>query len=162
MTAKPVLMVHEITDEILDLPLADYLLTFDDGTQDHWQYFEQIQTIPTEKIYFIITNRIGTAGYLNLEQVKQMSLDPMVTVGGHSHNHVRLNSFDTLAEKLAHIKQDTEQCLSWFEANLGQIPNTFCLPYNEDIDGLYAVWLKSKGITKIYASERTACEHILS
>jgi peptidoglycan/xylan/chitin deacetylase (PgdA/CDA1 family) len=162
MTAKPVLMIHTITDAIFNLPLADYLLTFDDGTQDHWQYFKQIQAIPTEKIYFIITNRIGTEGYLSLEHVKQMSLDPMVTVGGHSHNHVRLNSFDTLAEKLAHIKQDTKQCLSWFEANLGQIPNTFCLPYNEDVDELYSAWLRSKGISKIYAGERIVCEHLLS
>jgi hypothetical protein len=162
MTAKPVLMIHEITDAIFDLPLANYLLTFDDGTADHWQYFKQIQAIPTEKIYFIITNRIGTEGYLSLEQVKQMSLDPMTTIGGHSHNHVRLDKFDTLAEKVAYIKQDTEQCLSWFETNLGQIPSAFCLPYNEDVGGLYAAWLRNKGISKIYASERTACEHILS
>jgi len=162
MTAKPVLMIHEITDAIFNLPLADYLLTFDDGTADHWQYFEQIRAIPTEKIYFIITNRIGTAGYLNLEQVKQMSLDPSVAIGGHSHNHVRLNTFNTLAEKIAHIKQDTEQCLSWFETHLGQAPNTFCLPYNEDVGGLYTAWLRNKGISKIYASERTDCEHILS
>jgi peptidoglycan/xylan/chitin deacetylase (PgdA/CDA1 family) len=162
MTAKPVLMIHKITDAILDLPLADYLLTFDDGTADHWQYFEQIKAIPTEKIYFIITNRIGTEGYLSLEQVKQMSLNPAVTIGGHSHNHIRLNTFNTLAEKLVHIKQDTEQCLSWFETNLGQVPDTFCLPYNEDIDGLYAVWLKNRDISKIYAGERTACEHLLS
>ena len=162
MTAKPVLMIHKITDAIFNLPLADYLLTFDDGTQDHWEYFKQVQAIPTEKIYFIITNRIGTEGYLSLEQVKQMSLDPMVAFGGHSHNHVRLNTFNTLAEKLAHIKQDTEQCLSWFETNLGQAPSTFCLPYNEDISGIYTAWLRNKGITSIYASERTACEHILS
>jgi hypothetical protein len=162
MTAKPVLMIHNITDAIFNLPLADYLLTFDDGTQDHWQYFKQVRAVPTEKIYFIITNRIGTAGYLSLEQVKQMSLDPAVTIGGHSHNHVRLNTFNTLAEKLAHIKQDTEQCLSWFNDYLGHAPSVFCLPYNEDIDGLYAVWLKGKGIARIYAGERTACEHLLS
>jgi len=159
---KFVLMIHEITEELFNLPLADYLLTFDDGTQDHWQYFKQIQAIPTEKIYFIITNRIGTDGYLSLEQVKQMSLDPTVAIGGHSHDHIRLNTLNTLAEKLAHIKQDTEQCLSWFEIHLGQAPSTFCLPYNEDIDGIYTAWLRSKGISKIYASERTACEHILS
>ena len=162
MTAKPVLMIHKITDAIFDLPLANYLLTFDDGTQDHWQYFKQIQAIPTEKIYFIITNRIGAEGYLSLEQVKQMSLDPTVTIGGHSHNHIRLNTFNTLAEKIAHIKLDTEQCLSWFEANLGQALDTFCLPYNEDVGGLYTAWLRNKGISKIYASERTDCEHILS
>ena len=159
---KSVLMIHEITKGLFSLPLADYLLTFDDGTQDHWQYFKQVQAVPTEKIYFIITNRIGTAGYLSLEQVKQMSLDPMTTIGGHSHDHIRLNTFDTLVEKLAYIKQDTEQCLFWFETNLGKIPDTFCLPYNEDIDGLYAAWLRNKGITSIYASERTDGEHILS
>jgi peptidoglycan/xylan/chitin deacetylase (PgdA/CDA1 family) len=162
MTAKPVLMIHKITDAILDLPLADYLLTFDDGTADHWQYFEQIKAIPTEKIYFIITNRIGSEGYLTLEQVKQMSLDPVVTIGGHSHDHVRLDRFDTLAEKLAYIKQDTEQCLSWFETNLGQIPSVFCLPYNKDVGELYSAWLRNKGISKIYAGERIVCEHLLS
>ena len=162
MTAKPVLMIHEITDAIFNLPLANYLLTFDDGTIDHWQYFKQVQAVPTEKIYFIITNRIGTEGYISLEQVKQMSLDPMVTVGGHSHNHVRLNTFNTLVEKVAYIKQDTEQMINWFNEHLGYSPTAFCLPYNEDAGGLYAAWLRNKGITSIYASERTACEHILS
>ena len=162
MTAKPVLMIHKITDAIFDLPLANYLLTFDDGTQDHWQYFKQIQAIPTEKIYFIITNRIGAEGYLSLEQVKQMSLDPAVTIGGHSHDHVRLDTFHTLAEKLAYIKQDTESALVWFKEYLGYTPNAFCLPYNEDVGDVYAIWLRSKGIGKIYAGERIVCEHLLS
>jgi hypothetical protein len=162
MTAKPVLMIHQITDAIFNLPLANYLLTFDDGTIDHWQYFKQVQAVPTEKIYFIITNRIGTEGYLSLEQVKQMSLDPMVTVGGHSHNHVRLNTFNTLVEKVAHIKQDTEQCLFWFNLQLGYMPSAFCLPYNEDASGLYAAWIRGKGVSRIYAGERIDCEHLLS
>jgi peptidoglycan/xylan/chitin deacetylase (PgdA/CDA1 family) len=162
MTPKPVLMIHEITEELFNLPLADYLLTFDDGTQDHWEFFPQLQNIPTEKIFFIITGRIGTPGYLTLPQLDYMKSDSFTKIGGHSHNHIRLNTFNTLAEKIAHIKLDTEQCLSWFESNLGQVPNTFCLPYNEDVGGLYAAWLRNKGISKIYASERTACEHILS
>ena len=40
---KPVLMIHEFKKEFLDLPLKDYILTFDDGLYTVYKFFNKIK-----------------------------------------------------------------------------------------------------------------------
>lgn len=58
---KDVLLIHEVTEEILNLPLEDYVLTFDDGLYSFWYYYPIIKRLNTEKYLFITTNMAWNA-----------------------------------------------------------------------------------------------------
>lgn len=180
---KPTLMIHEVQDFYLDLPLEDYILTFDDGLYSQFQYWNHFKKLKTEKIFFISSGIIcnenqsqdfiscvaahkkaqqgNFENYMTVEQIKELQSDTNTIVGGHSHNHIRLNSFSKLFERVEYIKQDTEQMIQWFDKNLEQFPSHFCFPYNEDLDGIYSGLLKKRGITHLYSNERIPIERLL-
>jgi peptidoglycan/xylan/chitin deacetylase (PgdA/CDA1 family) len=151
---KTTLMIHNITDQLFDHPLQDYFLTFDDGTADHYEFWARIKQIPTTKAFFIITGKINTPGYLTLDQVKELMSDPLVTIGGHSHNHKRLSEFNTLAEKIKYIEDDFKQMLLWFKEHLDYVPSAFCYPYNDDCNGIYKALAGKYGFVELYGAER--------
>jgi peptidoglycan/xylan/chitin deacetylase (PgdA/CDA1 family) len=177
---KLALTIHEITKDILKLPLHNYTLTFDDGLYSQYYYFSHFQKIPTKKTYFISSGIIcnnaqslsfpecsiahqkafsgNTEDYMNVEQIKMLMDDPLVTIGGHSHNHTRLSTFPRLVDKIHHIKKDTEMMLEWFNKHLNFQPTSFCFPYNEDLDGMYQSILKQYGFTSFYGRERIPIE----
>jgi peptidoglycan/xylan/chitin deacetylase (PgdA/CDA1 family) len=161
MSSKPVLMIHGIDDSIFDLPLNDYVLTFDDGTHDHYDSFLKFQQINTRKIYFIIANRIGTTGYLTVDEIKDMMKDPQVTIGAHSYNHTNLNSLPKLFDQIFHIQKDTELMIDWFRTTLDFIPTAFCFPYNNNLNGMYDGLVKKYGVTELYGRERIPVETLL-
>jgi len=173
---KPVLMIHEMYDEILTLPLENYILTFDDGLYSQYYYYNKIKHINTEKIFFIssgiicngyqsnifpsceIAHKKAFAGnfedYITIDQIKELMKDPLVTIGGHSHSHTNLSKFNSLSQKTNYIINDTKMMIEWFDTNLQFIPSKFCFPYNEDLNGIYSALVKSAGITKCYGKER--------
>ena len=161
MSSKPVLMIHNIVDSIFKLPLEDYVLTFDDGTHDHYEYFLKFKSINTRKIYFIIADRIGTDGYLTIDEIKEMMKDPQVTIGAHSYNHTNLESLPKLFDQVFHIQKDTELMIDWFNTNLEYRPTVFCFPYNNDLRGMYNAVVKKKGFTELYGHERIPVEKLL-
>jgi len=180
---KKVLMIHECSTKFTHLPLENYVLTFDDGLFSQYVFYQEIKHISTPKIFFISSNIIcqgsqsldypacsaahkkafsgNKEDYMTLEQIKELQLDPWVTIGAHSHDHTRLTQFSSLAEKVKHIQQDTESMIKWFEENLEIRPRAFCFPYNEDLDGLYKGLLKKWGFTDFYGNERTPIEMLL-
>lgn len=180
---KPVLMIHEIRESIFDLPLENYILTFDDGLYSQYYYYPQFKNIPTEKIYFISSNILCTGSqstafptcveahkkaflgnfedYMTVDQVKELAQDPLVSIGGHGHQHTRLNHFSKLTEIIQYISKDTETMIEWFDTNLKTKPTKFCYPYNEDRDGLYPGLLKLFGFTEFYGRERIPVETLL-
>ena len=175
--AKPVLMIHEMNDDILSLPLENYVLTFDDGLYSQYYYYDKIKHINTEKIFFISSGIIcdsiqsqsflhcadahekasngNKEDYMTVAQIKELMQDPMVTIGGHSHSHTDLNSIPKLIDKIKHIVEDTKLMMRWFETTLGFVPTTFCFPHNNNLEGLYKSLLVPYGFTKFYGAERT-------
>lgn len=176
---KPVLMIHEITDRLFDLPLDQYTLTFDDGLYCHYTQFDKFVNIDTDKIYFISTNIISTGqqstgfptcvdahkkamdgnyeDYLSVAQIKEMMTYPGVYIGGHSHEHFDVSHL-TLAHKIEYLKNDTQTMMDWFQHNLNTRPTKFCFPFNNDYHGIYQAILKQYGFTEFYGSERTDVE----
>jgi len=176
-------MMHEIQESYLDLPLEDYILTFDDGLYSQFYYWEHFKSLNTQKIFFISSSIVCTGNqsqefiscvqahekarvgnfenYMTVEQILQLQSDPLTVIGGHSHSHIRLNTFSNLVERVEYIKHDTEQMVKWFDETLAQFPSHFCFPYNEDMDGLYAALLKKRGITNLYGSGRIPIETLL-
>jgi len=51
MTNKKVLMIHEVTENLFNLPLENYILTFDDGLYSQYYHFKHFESIDTEKIF---------------------------------------------------------------------------------------------------------------
>ena len=183
MEQKPVLMIHEVDERLFELPLADYVLTFDDGLYSQYHYFQRINEIDTQKIFFISTNIIcigdqsteyisskhahdkyfetGNAeNFMTLAQIKELMGHPQVIIGGHSHNHTDIRNMK-LVERLTLIRKDTELMVTWFETNLGFRPRHFCFPYNNNSDGLYNAALKEYGIVKCHGRERIPVETLL-
>lgn len=180
MNTKPVLMIHEVSESLFNLPLKDYVLTFDDGLYSQYWYFDRFKSIPTEKIYFISSGIICnspqsaefpscveahkkarngiTEDFMTVTQIKELMQDPLVTIGAHSHNHVELSNISKLPNKVAHIRKDTEQMLNWFKDNLEFRPTAFCYPYNDNLYGIYTGLLKEYGFTSFYGSERIPVE----
>lgn len=174
-------MIHEVRDWMFNLPLENYVLTFDDGLYSQYYYWDKFKEIPTEKIFFIssgivcngqqstefpacnIAHQKAFTGnyedYMSLDQIKELAADPLTYIGGHSHSHTRLTEFNSLVDKVSYIKQDTEKMLDWFKSNLGFTPTKFCFPYNQNLDGLYTGLLKKYGITEFYGSERLKIEN---
>lgn len=179
---KTVLMIHTIRDEFLNCKLKNHILTFDDGLYNHFYYYPKIKKIQTEKIFFISTNIICDGNqsinfikseechkkafigikedFMTLKQIKYLSEEENVFIGGHSHFHKNLKVLSKLSDKINHIKQDTELMLDWFHKNLNLFPKKFCFPYNDDLNGLYSSILKSYGISEFYGKERLAIENI--
>jgi hypothetical protein len=181
---KPVLMIHEIREEFFDLPLENYILTFDDGLFSQYYYYPQFKAIPTEKIYFIssgivcdvkqnmefpachIAHEKAFAGnkedYMTLDQIKELMKDPLVTIGAHGHSHKNLEDFSKVTHRAMHVIADTKLMMQWFKDNLNYLPTAFCFPHNNDIDGMYQPVLKASGFTSFYGKERTAIENVPS
>lgn len=180
---KPVLMIHDVTEEMLKLPLNDYILTFDDGLFSQYHFFPELQKFNTEMVFFISTNIICDSlqsyefpnsreahkkafegckeDFMTLEQIRYLSTQSGVSIGGHSHSHTRLNEFNSLVDKVHYIEEDTKRMIQWFHEHLSLSPTKFCFPYNESLDGMYAGLLKKYGITDFYGRERTPIETLL-
>ena len=150
---KPALMIHRITESIFDLPLERFDLTFDDGTEDHFEYFPRFLAIPTRKIYFITCSWIGQTGFLTVDQLRSMAQHPDVEIGAHSHAHTLLNEYP-LDEKIRIMQADTAAVCEWFLRELGWQPRAFCFPNNNAIYGIYTQIAKQHGFTEFYGSER--------
>jgi len=176
MNSKPVLMIHEIEQEMFDLPLENYILTFDDGLYSQYYYWPAFQKINTEKIYFISSgciaaNRQSTnfpscetahqkaflgnfEDYMTVEQIKELSKDPLVTIGCHGHFHYRLSEMPTLSDKIVYLNKDIEKMIYWFDENFQSVPRVFCYPHNDELYGIYKAMLSRLGFTDFYGKER--------
>lgn len=68
-----------------------FLLTFDDGTADHFDtVFPQLKELGLPGIFFVPTAKLNRPGYLNDTQVREMAAAGQ-TIGFHSHEHRRLD-----------------------------------------------------------------------
>ena len=177
-SSKPYLMIHEIRDWMFEIPLKDFILTFDDGLYSQYSYWDKLKLITTEKLFFISSNIISVNNtpqsksfppcqiahkkffetkcledYMNLSQIKELLADPLTTIGGHSHSHTNISKWG-LKEQVAYIRSDTPEMLAWFEEHLGFLPKHFCFPYNFN-NWIYSGLLKTEfNITSLYGEER--------
>ena len=66
---------------------SNFLLTFDDGFSSDFEIvFPMLKLMKINAVFFIVTSSIGKKGYLNEEQIVNLSNMGM-TVGSHSVNH---------------------------------------------------------------------------
>ena len=187
MTIKNVLVIHEISEKLFELPLENYILTFDDALYSQYYYWPIINKINTKKILFISPSLVyksdiqrdqfsgthlqfpncyealklhkenNSSNYMTLKEIK--SLDG-VSLGAHSFHHFKtLNS--KLFEKTSYIKKDTELLLNWFKNNLLKKPVFYAFPHYIEHD-FQRIILKSYGFTKFFGkNDRLQVEKLL-
>ena len=167
---KPVLMIHEVAEWMFDLPLQNYILTFDDGLYTQYKHLDKLKKINTRKIFFISTNIVAdehvnqsddvikcdeahklyfenndTSHYMKWSQIQTISTACQCEIGGHSHNHERDPGFNIIA--------DTKLMKQTFNKhNLN--PSTFCFPYNDE-SYIYKQILEKHGFTEFFGKSRT-------
>lgn len=166
---KPVLMIHELTDWMFDLPLHNFILTFDDGLYTQYIHLDKINKIDTDKIFFISTGIVATeqtkqsdefikcqaahdklfrrgdrTHYMNWSQIKEISREPRCEIGAHGHMHLKHTRLKTI--------HDTKLMMKHFEKN-NLAPTKFCFPYNNE-NIIYRCLLKQYGFTKFYGKDR--------
>ena len=119
-----------------------FLITFDDGYDGVYKYaykFAKEKNIPISS--FLINSKVGTPGYYNWEEAKEMDRSNLVGIYSHSLKHDEYDKY--LPNELL---KDTEESIKDIEDNLGHsINKVYTYPY-----GLYSKegseLLKSKGI----------------
>lgn len=113
-------MIHEIKEKYFSLDLENYILTFDDGLYSQYYWRDKIKKINTEKILFIISERIllsrdkttmdncyiandkwiqkrDNSNYMTLNEIKEMEKLGF-ELGCHSHYHNKLYNNKELAD----------------------------------------------------------------
>jgi poly-beta-1,6-N-acetyl-D-glucosamine N-deacetylase len=103
------------------------LLTIDDGFKS---FFDQAWPIlKKEKIPFILfvnTREVGTRGYMNWKQIKEISKEKFAHIGNHSYSHEYL-----IDMKNQEIIDDINLAISDFKHNLGYNSPFFSYPFGE-------------------------------
>lgn len=179
---KPVLMIHEIRDWMLNLPLENYTLTFDDGLYGQYYYLDHFKKLKTEKYFFISTNIVcpeeseqsltfpscrdahqeffdtqNARHYMKWSQIREIYHTENCFIGGHSHFHHRHD--ETSIEKLYHsLSTDIQLMLKKFgEENIKV--DSFCYPFNKKYV-LYEELLKKNEFKFFFGDERIAIEDL--
>jgi len=81
---------RDIMDGNLD-PEGQYIiLTFDDGTKDHYEIVRPIlNEFDIPGVFYIIAGSVGWSAFMDWEQIQQL-IDEGHEIGSHTHSHFRL------------------------------------------------------------------------
>lgn len=179
---KKILMIHEWKDSYKELPLEDYILTFDDGLHSQYSALEYLKTLNTPKIFFISSGIVcpeyqyqstefitsseahkkafefNPQNFMTWEQILEIHNTENCEIGGHSHSHKHLNKIEKLKDKVIFFKEDTDLMIKKF--NLYNIKiEKYCLPYNYN-NGINVAFLNRYGF-EIYGDERIDIESLI-
>lgn len=176
-------MIHEVDESIFELPLHEYILTFDDGLYTQYVFLEDICKIETDKYFFISTDIVcpvnvkqkadyirspfaheqyfinkNCENFMNWDQIREISQIDRCYIGGHSHTHRSL-MFSKMPMK--YILTDTNQMIQKFTSELGYIPECFCFPYNYS-NTLYGNYIEYKQFDTSISSHRIDINTLIS
>lgn len=164
---KPSLMIHDFRPEFLDLPLEDYVLTFDDGLRSPLLYWDELKNRGCDCIFFITPDIIinsfegkPSSCFMTVSDIRRLMYDGAI-IGGHSYGHKRIPKEMSLWDKLNLIVTDTNMMMDWFKSNLNITPIHFCFPYNE-YDTVYKTILEHNyGFRFFYYHNRIDIETLI-
>ena len=107
-----------------DRPNKKIAITFDDGWRDNYEYaFPILKQHGFQATIFLITDRIGEAGYLTREQIEEMSRHG-IQFGSHSLSHPNLELISE-AQKWREISDSRKK----LQINFGLNIDFFCYPF---------------------------------
>ncbi len=127
------------------LPEKPVILTFDDGYIDHYtNVFPLLKNRNQKAVFFIMTDRVGQEGYMNWDQINEMSNAGM-EIGSHAKSDVDLR-YVSEKDGISQIT-DSKKVL---EEKLGKPVYSFAYP-----SGRYTAWLFKVLSGERYAFART-------
>lgn len=100
-------------------------LTFDDGWEDfYFNAYPLFKEYNMKASYYVITDLIGTPGYVKLEQLKEMKESGLIDIQSHTVTHPRLAtlSSDEIYNELYNSKK-------YLKDNLDIDSEVICYPY---------------------------------
>ena len=103
------------------------LITIDDAFSS---FYENAWPILKNKkipfILFVSTEPVGKSGYMNWEQIKEISSYEFAYIGNHSHSHEYLLEFSYIE-----FEKDIKNSIKIFKEKLGYNPIFFSYPFGE-------------------------------
>ena len=103
------------------------LITIDDA---FYSFYKNAWPILKEKkipfILFVSTEPVGKSGYMNWEQIKEISSYDFAHIGNHSHSHEYLLDFSHVE-----FEKDIKNSIKIFKEKLGYNPIFFSYPFGE-------------------------------
>lgn len=135
---------------------CDIIITFDDGYADNYSNaFPILREYGLHATIFTAVSLIGTDGYMNTDELREMSDSGVISVQSHGLSHVRLDTL-TASEAAFELSQSRKS----IEAITGQACRAFSYPeggYNAEIEAaasdagyLYAFTTKTPNIYRAF------------
>ena len=175
-----VLMVHEVTDEILRIPKSKFLdfdlITFDDGLYSQFLNREFFYALDIPLVYFISSSIIcpeseeqskkpigcheahslffehkNLKHYMKMSQIRTLQSEGC-EIGTHNHRHKYYTDFDD-------FKKNFETSIEYFESYKLKI-SKYCSPYNQ-VYKLGELYVKSRGF-EYFGLGRIAIEALIN
>ncbi len=103
------------------------LLTVDDAFSSF--YINAWPILKENKIpilLFVSTETVGKKGYMNWDEIINISKEDFVLIGNHSHSHEYLTKY-----KFQDFKKDIDQSIKIFQDKLNYNPSFFSYPFGE-------------------------------
>ena len=63
------------------------VISIDDGRYDSYRLYRLLSQYKISATFNIVTSRIGTEGYLSLDELRQIYEDPLMEIACHGHTH---------------------------------------------------------------------------
>jgi peptidoglycan/xylan/chitin deacetylase (PgdA/CDA1 family) len=119
-----------------ELPGRPVVITFDDGDETVYsEAFPIMEELGFKGVNYIVVNYIGGAGYMNVEQLKELAAAGWET-GSHSMTHTDLTISDKVEWEMVYSR--------YMLGKLLKVPvNTFAYPYGKANPDMYSVLKKN-------------------
>lgn len=119
--------LHDYFYDNKKLPVQPFILTFDDGYKDFYQYvFPFLKKYNIKATIFIITDFVGKPDYLDWQEINELAQSNLVELGAHTLDHKALESvnFYRLSQEIFGSKTELEK-------RTGRKVDFFCYPYGQ-------------------------------
>lgn len=101
-------------------------LTFDDGNLSDYEFvFPSLLEKNISGMFFLLVNKIGTKGYLNWDQIREMKKNGM-SFGSHGYSHQFMTTLDK-----DEVFKEFEISKKILEDNIGENIDSFSYPYGD-------------------------------
>jgi len=127
-----VLPLGDLVDKLKageELPDKTLAVTIDDAYASIYkEAYPKFKKAGIPFTIFVSTDAVDRSyqGYMSWKQLKEMSLDPLVSIGAHTASHIHM-----AAASPARLGDEMARSLKRIEEKLGQRPDLFAYPYGE-------------------------------
>jgi peptidoglycan/xylan/chitin deacetylase (PgdA/CDA1 family) len=135
-TSIPATLLVEAIRFGAELPARPVVITFDDGDASVYTHaFPIMRELGFSGVNYLVFNYVGTEGYLNVDQLKELSLAGW-EVGSHTMTHADLTKSQAVEWEVAQSRRSLEELL-------GVPVETFAYPFGEKATNLLTLVRKN-------------------